>query len=264
MSNMKTALKPSLLALAALLTATPATSQEDPASVDPVTQESIELLQDSGVIKRQSRIGEDILVIEREIRRVQQIQTLMELIGYEGVISLYPEMADVVKGSPLEVRARLRQAELKRDLNNILEPEDKETPSGPDSGAEPDESPDTRPTGIMNAPVSPRPGDGPENTSDEKDFAAALEEAREQIMSEMQAELDRRSVTDDAQSAKPISLRAIYGTRGSLRAVIFHGSQRVRIREGDTLPGDVTVRTIARDFIVLDRSGREIRLSLKG
>lgn len=266
MSNMKTILKPGLLVLSTLILATPALSQEGPASVDPVTQENIDVLTESGIIERQAKIGQDILIIEREIRRVKQVQELMELIGYEGVIALYPEMADVVKGSPLEVRARLRQAELERDLDEVLNPEADSTPSRSVSGDGSGEGSEEAPTGLMDAPIAPRPGDASDGarTSGEQDFTAALEEARQQIMSEMQAELDRRNDPGDEQSAQPISLRAIYGTRGNLRAVIFHGSERVQVREGDTLPGNVTIHTIGQDFILLDRAGREIRLSLRG
>jgi type IV pilus biogenesis protein PilP len=82
-------------------------------------------------------------------------------------------------------------------------------------------------------------------------------------MEELEAELERRA-PEDAQSAQPISLREIYGSPGDLRAVIFHGSERVMVREGDTLPGGVTIVTVGQDYIDLVRAGREIRLSLRG
>ena len=249
------------------LSATPALSQSA-ASTDAVTQENIDVLTRSGIIERQARIGEELLIIEREIRRVQQIQTLMEIIGYEGVLTLYPEMADVIEGSPLEIRARLRQAELERDLQEALNPGTDEANGQTTAGAGGD-VPLAHPTGIMDAPVAPRPDGEPTATeqmeqADPQGFETALEEARQQIMAEMQAELERLTSSGDAQSAQPISLREIYGSPGNLRAVVFHGAERIQVREGDTLPGGVTVRAIGQDYIDLDRSGREIRLSLRG
>lgn len=265
MTHMKISLTSGFLALTCVMAVTPGFAQDTAASVDPVTQEDFDVLTRSGIIERQARIGGEILIIEREIRRVQQIQSLIELIGHKGVVNLYPEFAEVVQGTPLEMRAQLREALLEKSLNDALMSEVSENDEQVDAEAIATLAEDQF-FGIMDAPVVPRPGSNLEEPEDHlaMNFEEALEETRLQIMAELEAELDRRVNPEDAQAAQPISLREIYGSPGDLRAVIFHGSERVQIREGDTLPGGVSVITIGPDFVDLDRYGYDIRLSLRG
>jgi hypothetical protein len=57
---------------------------------DPITFEATELLDESGLLARQSRLGEGILILDRQLRHAEAIERLIQVLGPDALIEVSP------------------------------------------------------------------------------------------------------------------------------------------------------------------------------
>jgi hypothetical protein len=271
------------------LVSAPAFAQNAP-STDPITQDAIDLLKTSGIIERQSRIGEELLILEREIRRIQQVQVLVDLIGVEATLSNFPEFTDIIQGTPLELNARIRKAELETRLNTIGS-------QGETSQNRTDAEGPVARQGIMSAPILsgdrlPDAVIAQPDTQPELSLEEILEDFRESLLLEMQPwqsqDLDRDALLEElrssmdaeiterlrsqedllleepqsSQEGQRISLREIYGVGENKRAVLQIGEQRFQVSQNDIFMGNILVREISNTQVILTSNGEQLVLRL--
>ena len=90
---------------------------------DPITQEQISILKETGLIARQSAISESILIMERQLRQAELITQLLAVLGPDSPIEIAPgefrNFADTPAGRRIaleiareELEARIRLVEL--------------------------------------------------------------------------------------------------------------------------------------------------------
>lgn len=236
-------------------------------SPDGVTSERVEELIDGGIIDRQARIGEDMLVIGREVERIQAIRDLLSLLGVEGLRAHYPDLAESLEGSPLVLSSRITEAELEAELEEALSRDE-------DADDLLDVTSSVAPVGgdtLMDAPVR-TDGESTEPAENEidnlrQDLEQMMQASRQEITRNIMAELDGRLPEQEEQRRerpREISLREIYGARGEYRAIIRFGDRRVQVREGDELPGDITIEEIGSDYLETMSRGEIERFDLSG
>jgi type IV pilus biogenesis protein PilP len=207
-----------LLGMTLLLLTDPVTAQV----TDPVTEGSVDLIEQSGVLARQSRLGEGVLILERQLQHARAIESLIGVLGPDALIEVAPGEQVSFSDTPAGLRARIEVEKLKRELELISA-----APDGPAQAQ------------------APRP-DGTEQVN-----RSAERSAREEPE-------PRTSPDPEAQ----ITLREIFGVAGDLTAVLGYGQGRIRVREGEALPGGVRVISIDMGGVLLSRRGQETYLRM--
>ena len=231
-----------------------------PEVTDPYVAQDVLRLDSLGVVTRQARIGEDILVIDREIRRAQAVDQLVGYLGRDAFEKAYPDLAEDLHKSPIILRAELEKQEL---INKIEAAKTKKTEDGKE-----EDDPKPRDDGssfftmIPSGPASkapaaatadgkPAPTNGPS--------ANAETPAPSTIMEAESPEPVKEAIQDI-----PISLRQIFGLADDLTAVIDHGGERIRVQSGDVLPNDTVIEFIGDDYIKIKRHGESVRMQIRG
>ena len=210
-------------------------SQEPPKSEaldvrDPVTQDAVDLLDNSGLIARQSRLGEGILILERQLRHAEAVEDLIMVLGPDAEIEISPGVFKSFADAPAGIRAKIELNKLNEQL--VVVPKV------------------VLPVVATPEPLLPARSDGTE--------------VMPFIVDNHDGELDLNpTVTPDATDFT-ISLREIFGTFGSFIAVLQVGNERVQVRPGDELPGDIKILTVDETGVSLPRSGEAINLSIPG
>lgn len=206
--------------------------------VDPMVRASIEELQRSGVIDLQSRVGSDLLIIDRLQRRGEAIRTLMETLGTEGLRQMDPQLHASLQDSPIFIAQRIAELELQRALEEAI--------SGPSEVVEEDPV-------ELNARL-----DGSEI------FAPVMEDPYQEEPEVLILDLPPIEMAQPSFTDFPISLREIFGSNGVFQAIILHGSEPVRVTAGDLLPNDTEILEILEDRIKVRRRDREFDIHLRG
>ena len=195
---------------------------------DPITTGATELLDESGVLARQSRLGEGVLLLDRQLRHAEAIEKLIEVLGPDALIEVAPGEFLRFSDTPAGLRARLELMRLQRELDQMA------APVTPAAGAQPARSDgtelieliDQRLNELTQTGADPDPGIGPE-----------------------------------AQD-RTLSVREIFGSGTNLSAILQYGPDRVRVRAGDSLVGGLRIVSIEPDGVRATRRGQEILLRL--
>lgn len=195
---------------------------------DPITAVSAELLDDSGLLARQSRLGEGVLILERQLQHAEAVERLIDVLGPDAMIEVAPGEFLRFSDTPAGLRAKIEMVRLRRELEALT------APSAPPAEARPARS------------------DGSE-----------LIELIDRRLTELTgAETGPDETGPDPAEARLISVREIFGTAGDLSAVLMYGPDRVRVREGDALIGGVRVLSVEAEGVLISRRGQETFLEL--
>jgi type IV pilus biogenesis protein PilP len=201
---------------AALLFATsPALAQALPGASPP-----------GSLIARQSALSEDVLLLGQEIRRAELLERLIGMLGPEAFARLYPDLAALVAGSPMEAKAlAAREAALPKEAKPPV------AGAGFADGSElvrVERKPDTPPT-------QSTPREGPRVQA-----AAPAQPAPQRLKA---------------------SLREISGT-DVLSAVLEIEGKRLRLVKGDEIDGGWRVEAITAGSLTLVGSAGPVVLTL--
>ncbi len=203
-------------------------------SSDPVTAGAADLLEESGVIVRQSRLGEGLLILERQLRHAEAVERLVNLLGPDAMIEVAPGQFRNFADTPAGMRARIELMRLEREYQEITQP--------------------------------PPTSRGPQATRDDGssvDIDAMIERRiSEMSPSRPQAEAPPEAPREDP--IPPISLREVYGSGDDLTAILQFGEDLVRVRSGDVLGRGVRVIRVERSGVRIERLGQEFLLSIPG
>lgn len=242
-------------------TALPATAQKPGASSVPDLPDEVstsieERLVTGGIIDRQSRIGEDVLILQRENDRIKALEELIAAVGLEGLRALYPDLAVSIETSPLALRSQLEVVQLVNELEEAINGPKEETPppEAPVASAAGDEPP----RGFIEMDIAPAGTIAGAEQMTPEDIERLREEEREKVRKEMELEMI------EANRLPPVSLREIYGSGAEAWAVISVEGEKVKVRPGDSLPGGMTIKTIGQDSIELQNGEETVTLSIRG
>lgn len=198
-------------------------------ATDPITTEATDLIDESGLLSRQSRIGEGVLLLERQLRHAETIEKLIELLGPDAEIEVAPGEFMRFSDTPAGLRARIEMARLQRELELMSAPP------------------------VATGAAQPARDDGSE-----------LIERIDQRLTE----LERAGFEADAggqpteEQARPLSVREIFGSGADLSAILQYGPDRVRVRSGDSLIGGLRVLSVEPDGVRVTQRGQELHLRL--
>ena len=184
---------------------------------DPVAAWKEALIEDTGLLARQSEISESILLIERQIRRAELLARLLTLVGPDAPVETAPGVFEQFGDSPAGRRIAAEMAESDLDAQKrLLELRLEIARSGAELAREA-------------APPPPEAPPVPE--------AATPAPANEPVPRD-----------------HPV-LEEISGFAGTRWAVFRFGEERVRARAGDTLPNGARVSAIDWDAAELELDG---------
>jgi len=195
---------------------------------DPITTEATELLNESGLLARQSRLGEGILILDRQLQHAEAIERLIEVLGPDATIEVAPGEFLRFSDTPAGLRAQIEMVRLRKELEGL------------------------------NAPAAPAPDSRPAR-SDGSELMEIIDRRLSELSAADGAEDEDASPEGEARL---ISVREIFGTTGDLSAVLRYGPDRVRVREGDSLIGGVRILSIGPDGVRVSRRGQELFLQL--
>ena len=184
---------------------------------DPVTEWKAALLEESGLLARQSEISESILLMERQVKQAELIARLMEINGPDAAIEIAPGKFKVFRDTPAGRRIAAEMAEngldsQKRSLELQVEIKRKR--------AELEDA-------AVSSPIPPR---------------------REAVSA--QAEQLVRSIPPP----EPV-LEEVFGTQGRLVAIFRVGDTRLSASEGGVLPDGALVVSISENSAMVERNG---------
>ena len=197
-------------------------------ATDPITAEATGLIDESGLLARQSRIGEGVLLLERQLRHAEAIGKLIELLGPDAEIEVAPGEFMRFSETPAGLRARIEMARLQRELERMSAPAPEVVSARParDDGSDLIDLIDRRLTQLEQAGTEPPPQE------------------------------------ERVEQARPLSLREIFGAGSDLSAILQYGADRVRVRPGDSLIGGLRVLAVEPDGVRVTQRGQELHLRL--
>jgi len=219
-----------------------------PESIDVFVRDDVERLDRGGLLQRQNKVGEDSLIMDREIARTSKIKSLIADLGVEGFRAAYPELYREIKSSPMVLESEIRFHELQHDLKKAkLGPEEVKKVETPPPAPQPRDDGSSVFQMPQNAVVQPERPERPVRPS------AAIAEA--------EAEAARKK----DEEAKAVSVREIYGSQGNYIAVVLHGKdEKIRVRSGDILPNNTLIKEIDAKSVTVVRDGKELVLGING
>lgn len=83
---------------------------------DPITNEQIELLKESGLIDKQSRLSEGLLLMDRQLRQAELVQQLLTVLGPDAEIEVTPGEFKSFADTPAGLKQRIDYLKLQADL----------------------------------------------------------------------------------------------------------------------------------------------------
>ncbi|MCW3782572.1 hypothetical protein [Defluviimonas salinarum] len=245
-----------------------------PDNVDPLVGDHMQRLDRFGVISRQSDLGEDILIIDREIKRAESISTLLTYMGIDGFKKTYPELAELMENSPVVLRAELDKQTLKKEIEAAKSDLEQavaanNAPAPRDDGSSFFELPgaaaaaDGRPAPTLGG-ITPLADPAAIDMAALAALGIAAPGALPAPAGEILTETPEVAPAEPEIKDIPISLREVYGVSDDFTAVIMHGDERIRVRAGDALPNDTVIEFVGEDYIKLKRRGETVRVQIRG
>lgn len=210
-------------------------------------------------VGRISDIGEDVMILQQDQKRLTEIKNVINQVGIENAITMYPSLASDLATSPIALEAQLARV---RTLNELREEVAKA--NGPteyerelakeDSASGQGEQPQGG-TDLMNMDINSSgvPEDEAQVPLTREDIAAIIEEEK---LKEQQ-----ESIINNAPTIGEITITEIYGANGQMVALLSDGVSTYKVRAGDDLPQIGQVSAINRDSVTLMKDGQaqEIR-----
>lgn len=239
--------------------------------VDPVTAAATNLVRDTGLIARQSDMGEGLLLMERQLNFAENVNQLISIMGPDVEIEVapgvYQSYADTPAGRKAELELlRLEQEAQFANLDFELKLKEREAaliipPEGTEFGPDGELLP-LRSDGGEFQDINGAPATGAVDPLTGLD-QAALDALTAKVTEQVKATMPQ----PEAAPAEPVplySLREIFGSEGDYLAVISSGNDRVRVRAGDDLPNGIKVLAVGDDYVEIETDGVTSRLSIRG
>ena len=85
-------------------------------TTDPITNEQIELLKESGLIDKQSRLSEGLLLMQRQLRQAELVGQLLAVLGPDAQIEVTPGEFRSFADTPAGLQQRIAYLQLQADL----------------------------------------------------------------------------------------------------------------------------------------------------
>ncbi|MCA3506564.1 MAG: hypothetical protein ACK5PT_06855 [Cereibacter sp.] len=85
-------------------------------TTDPITNEQIELLKESGLIDKQSRLSEGLLLMERQLRQAELVGQLLAVLGPDAQIEVTPGEFRSFADTPAGLQQRLAYMQLQAQI----------------------------------------------------------------------------------------------------------------------------------------------------
>jgi hypothetical protein len=85
-------------------------------TTDPITNEQIELLKESGLIDKQSRLSEGLLLMERQLRQAELVGQLLTVLGPDAQIEVAPGEFKSFADTPAGLQQRIEYLRLQAEL----------------------------------------------------------------------------------------------------------------------------------------------------
>lgn len=85
-------------------------------TTDPITNAQIELLKESGLIDKQSRLSEGLLLMERQLRQAELVGQLLAVLGPDAQIEVTPGEFRSFADTPAGLQQRIAYLQLQADL----------------------------------------------------------------------------------------------------------------------------------------------------
>ena len=85
-------------------------------TTDPITNEQIELLKESGLIDKQSRLSEGLLLMDRQLRQAELVEQLLTVLGPDAEIEVTPGEFKSFADTPAGLKQRIDYLKLQADL----------------------------------------------------------------------------------------------------------------------------------------------------
>ena len=207
---------------------------------EPVTAAATRLLEESGLIVRQSEMGESLLLIDRQARMAEGIQSLLQVLGPNAEIEVAPGRWQSFSHTPAAMRLQVEIEQLNQELEQAR--------SG-GSGSS------TLSAGSSQT-ASGLPALGMADTgfrASEPERPAAEGAAPSRVFGRARVS----TVTN-------LALREVYGRDGAFTAVVQQGRERIHLRAGAELGSGLTVIEVGPDYIVIEGGGSSSRLGIRG
>lgn len=209
----------------------------------------------AGEIARRSELRREMETIAVDTERLAALQAVVDRIGVDNAVALYPDLAATIAYSPMGLEALKKEITLINEVRALMEPKPDEAaeaqaPADPAAIADPSQAASS----IMNMPVA-APGAAPTMTRDE--VMAMISEATEE---EQQAEAE--AAQSDSGAAMSFMVSEIYGTEDSMIAVLKAGGSQIKVRQGDELPDGSVVTSVSTTGVSVERDGvsRDMKL----
>lgn len=259
-------------------------SVEEPAAA-PGGDVPVLAVPDDSLIERQSRIGEDALILEREIEMVNKLNELISRVGFDAALEMWPEMAHRFRSSPMVLESQIRTVQLARDL-------EVELAGGPDAvkaaeeraaaeaasanagwtGANPYAG--AGGTGLMgpvNAPLAPGAvgvDDNGQPIGPDGQPVETIEAMIDRKVNEQLAMQAAEAPPEPESVSLSYAVSEIFGVNGEMNAIIIARGdgedRRVKAFAGDKLPGGEDVIRIGSDGVVIrDAEGAEVTIPVR-
>lgn len=225
-------------------------------SVDPIVRQDIMELRSSGVVALQSKIGTELITIDRLQARAAALEGLLGTLGVDGLKQFDPEIYEAMKDSPLVLNQMIEELKLRQELEAIQNGTDEEVVAEAADEGQRFGPPDV----FQQAPFAPV-----------QDIYVPQEPIAAPVVEDMPMnplpviDVPQLTMDDFADTQKnEISLREIYGGAGVFKAVILHGEEVMKVEAGDRLPNDTEILTIQDDRITVRRGDTTFEVFLRG
>jgi len=88
---------------------------------DAITNERIKLLQESGLIDKQSKLSEGLLLMDRQLRQAQLVGQLLSVLGPDAAIEVEPGEFKTFSDTPAGLREKIAYLQLQLQLRDAQE-----------------------------------------------------------------------------------------------------------------------------------------------
>lgn len=208
-----------------------------------------------------SKIGEDILILQQDQKRLVEIKALIGQVGIENAITLYPELMSGMDTSPIALEAQLARV---RTLNELRE--EVARANGPteyekqlaDEQAAAEQSGAQGGDDLMNMQIS---------DTGQPDMAAVqsglTREDVAAIIEEDRLRQEQEAMLKNAPQPGSLSVSEIYGANGQMVALLSDSVSTYKVRVGDDVPEIGVVSSITRDGVVVTRDGQTTEVKFR-
>lgn len=222
-------------------------------NVDPIVQEDISSLRSSGVVEMQARIGQDLVVIDRLQRRAEALQGMIATVGVEGLKQFDAELYEALKDSPLVLNQMIEEEKLRRELEKAK------------AGDEADTDQPVDPAALDPLAFFQQGGMGAMVPQQSAPFPEPVVEVEESLVTDdVPMPVEEVELLPTVSIGSEIVLREVYGSADSLKAIISHGSEDIRVEAGDMLPNDTEIKAIFENRITVRRGDQIFEVFLRG